>query len=65
METKCIFHVNTAKKNLETKDPIITNNHVNKHKGKTYCHLCSKTLSTVSNLKAHMAQVHQQMSVNE
>jgi len=34
-------------------------NHVNKHKGKTYCHLCSKTLSTVSNLKAHMAQVHQ------
>jgi len=40
-------------------------NHVNKHKGKTYCHLCSKTLSTVSNLKAHMAQVHQQMSVNE
>jgi len=40
-------------------------NHVNKHKGKTYCHLCSKTLSTVSNLKAHMAQVHQQMSVHE
>ena len=40
-------------------------NHVNKHKGKTYCHLCSKTLSTVSNLKAHMAQVHQQMSVTE
>eukprot|EP00092_Neocalanus_flemingeri_P019364 GFUD01020977.1.p1 GENE.GFUD01020977.1~~GFUD01020977.1.p1 ORF type:complete len:317 (-),score=76.49 GFUD01020977.1:287-1237(-) len=40
-------------------------NHVNKHKGKTYCQLCSKTLSTVSNLKAHMAQVHQQMSVHE
>jgi len=35
-------------------------NHVNKHKGKTSCSICSKTLSTVSNLKAHMAQVHQQ-----
>jgi len=36
-------------------------NHVNQHKGKTFCHLCNKTLSTVSNLKAHMAQVHQQI----
>jgi len=40
-------------------------NHVNKHKGKTYCLLCNKSLSTVSNLKAHMAQVHHQMSVHE
>jgi len=35
-------------------------NHVNIHKGKTYCSICNKTLSTMSNLKAHMAQLHQQ-----
>jgi len=40
-------------------------NHVNKHKGKTYCHLCSKTLSTVSNLKAHLSQVHQQEMIQD
>ena len=28
-------------------------NHVNKHKGKTFCHRCSKYLSTVSYIKAH------------
>jgi len=33
-------------------------NHVNKHKGKTFCSICNKHLSTVSNLKAHMAQRH-------
>lgn len=33
-------------------------NHVNKHKGKTLCSICNKHLSTVSNLKAHMAQKH-------
>ena len=35
-------------------------NHVNKHKGKTLCTVCNKQLSTVSNLKAHMAQKHTQ-----
>jgi len=40
-------------------------NHVKKHKGQTFCHLCSKTLSTVSNLKSHMAQVHHQISLPE
>jgi len=33
-------------------------NHVNIHKGKTFCVVCNKHLSTVSNLKAHMAQKH-------
>ena len=33
-------------------------NHVNIHKGKTLCYICNKHLSTVSNLKAHMAQKH-------
>ena len=33
-------------------------NHVNKHKGKTFCSICKKHLSTVSNLNAHVAQKH-------
>ena len=33
-------------------------NHLGVHKGKTLCPICNKHLSTVSNLKAHMAHKH-------
>ena len=60
---KVIFPVNFVKKTFRNKNSYY--NHVNKHKGKTTCPICTKTLSTMSYLKAHMAQIHQQWCDHE
>jgi len=56
-QTQMQFPCEFCEKTFRSKNSYY--NHVNKHKGKTSCTICNKTLSTMSYLKAHMAQIHQ------